>query len=309
MSNISNGPGIAPRRGEAWLPLHALGSVVVLAFVAGSSAILFVLLRLGGWNYYSTPARIRAYAAGHALLRPSGTAGHAFGIAGTLLILATFFYVLRKHVPALRRLGSTRHWLEAHIFCGVLGPILVTIHTALKFNGVISVAFWSMALVVLSGFIGRYLYVRVPKTIRGTELTLEEIESRAASLHEILLHEPLPPDIRRRLDAFEARAEARARAVPTAREFLVGDFRLAREIRDLRRGVDPHGAAKAPIREALDVAAERATLLRRIALLSRTRKLFSIWHVFHRPLVYVMLAIATVHVAVALYFGYTFPHR
>ena len=44
--------------------------------------------------------------------------------------------------------------------------------------------------------------------------------------------------------------------------------------------------------------------MRRIAFLGRTRKLFELWHVLHKPLVYVMLAIAAVHVFVAVYFGY-----
>lgn len=49
---------------------------------------------------------------------------------------------------------------------------------------------------------------------------------------------------------------------------------------------------------------ERVTLLRRIATLDTSKRLFHLWHVFHRPFVYVMLGIVIVHVGVALYFGY-----
>ena len=59
--------------------------------------------------------------------------------------------------------GSMPLWLEVHIFCGIVGPVLVTFHTSFKFNGIISVAYWSMMAVMLSGFVGRYLYVRIPK--------------------------------------------------------------------------------------------------------------------------------------------------
>ena len=62
-------------------------------------------------------------------------------------------------------------WLEVHIFCGIVGPVLVTFHTSFKFNGIVSVAYWSMVAVVLSGFVGRYLYVRIPRSLRGIELT------------------------------------------------------------------------------------------------------------------------------------------
>ena len=37
-----------------------------------------------------------------------------------------------------------------------------------------------MVIVVVSGFIGRYLYVRIPRTLRGTELTQNELDARAA---------------------------------------------------------------------------------------------------------------------------------
>jgi len=50
-------------------------------------------------------------------------------------------------------------------------------------------------------------------------------------------------------------------------------------------------------------------LLRRIAYLRQTRKLFELWHVFHRPLAAVMLAIVIVHVATAIYLGYGFFGR
>ena len=49
--------------------------------------------------------------------------------------------------------------------------------------------------------------------------------------------------------------------------------------------------------------AERALLLRRLARLNRTKHLFSMWHVFHQPLVYVMFAIASLHVGIAVYLG------
>jgi hypothetical protein len=70
-------------------------------------------------------------------------------------MLVPFLYMARKRVPALRNLGNLRWWLEVHLFCGVIGPVLVTYHTSFKFNGIVSAAYWSMVIVVLSGFVGR----------------------------------------------------------------------------------------------------------------------------------------------------------
>jgi cytochrome b561 len=58
------------------------------------------------------------------------------------------------------------------------------------------------------------------------------------------------------------------------------------------------------VKQTAALGAERAALMRRIAFLGRTKKLFELWHILHKPLVYVMLAIAAVHVFVAVYFGY-----
>ena len=47
-------------------------------------------------------------------------------------------------------------------------------------------------------------------------------------------------------------------------------------------------------------------LLRRLAYLKKTKRLFEFWHVFHQPLAYVLLLIVIVHVTTAVYFGYAF---
>jgi hypothetical protein len=127
---------------------------------------------------------VRGYHKVHRFLRPSGDGGHLIGVLGTVCLFATLPYLARKRLRVLRNAGKPAHWLEAHIFCGVFGPILITYHTSLKFNGIISVAYWSMVLVVLSGFVGRYLYVRIPKTIRGEELSRAELDARAAELEQ-----------------------------------------------------------------------------------------------------------------------------
>jgi len=53
-----------------------------------------------------------------------------------------------------------RTWLAA------LGlPLLVAVHAAGAFGGVIGLGFWSMMLVWLSGIVGRYLYARIPPAV------------------------------------------------------------------------------------------------------------------------------------------------
>jgi hypothetical protein len=302
MSSTELRPTSAPRKPAPASPMGALTNVLLLAGIVSAMFILVTLIGLGGWTYYRTPLGVRGYVPAHRYLRPSGPAGQVYGIAGMGLLLSTLLYTVRKKLRKRTWLGPQKTWLEAHIFCGLVGPVLITLHSSFKFNGVISVAYWSMVLVVLSGFVGRYLYVRVPKSIRGTELTYEELTQRAAELGAELSESPLPPKLADRIAEVEKRALPGREHAPTYRGLFLGDLRLKRDLHRLR---ERSGVGHARLTEILGLIRERTTLLRRIAYLGRTKKLFALWHVFHQPLVYLMLAIAAIHVAVALYMGYS----
>src|SRR5690349_2191424 len=155
---------------------RALGHVLVVALVVLVAVAAVVLFGFGGWEYYRAPLTTRVYMPEHRWLRPSGPVGLALGIGRTIAMLSTLPYAIRKRWRRVAGLGTMKGWLEVHIFFGVVGPVLVTFHTSFKFNGLISVAYWLMMLVWTSGFVGRYLYVRIPKSIRGAELSHDEIE-------------------------------------------------------------------------------------------------------------------------------------
>ncbi|RPJ81843.1 MAG: hypothetical protein EHM13_09830, partial [Acidobacteria bacterium] len=177
--------------------------VTVLSLVAVASAIFS---GIGGWEYYTTPLAVRGYHPLHPLLKPSGLVAHTLGIAGLVMMTVPVVYSVRKRWRRLSRLGSLRIWLHVHLYCGIVGPALVTVHSSGKFNGLISVAFWAMTAVVVSGFAGRYLYVRIPHNVRGAELSRKEIEERIAALKKELSRTGLPQAVLARMDSVEDRA-------------------------------------------------------------------------------------------------------
>lgn len=307
---MSTRPGSVPASGagesrDRLSPPSALLNVIALAALAGILVAIWVLIGHGGWDYYRTPISVRGYAKAHRFLRPSGPGGNLLGIAGTFFLLSTLLYVARKRVKLLSKAGSVMGWLEFHIFCGLFGPILITFHTSFKFNGIVSVAYWSMVLVVLSGFVGRYLYVRLPKTIRGKELTQAEIEERARELKVRLADTTLPSRLMLRIEEVERAVLAHEGQHRTFVQLVSEELAARRMMAALREEIRKSGLNRALLHEALDVIHERAILLRRLAHLKRTRQLFQVWHVFHRPLVWVMFLIFSVHLCVAVYFGYT----
>jgi hypothetical protein len=77
-------------------------------------------------------------------------------------------------------------------------------------------------------------------------------------------------------------------------------------VRGLRRDMVREGVPRQLARDAAHAATARESLLRRLVYLQRTRRLFAMWHMFHKPFVYVMFAIVLVHIGVAMYLGYAF---
>jgi len=282
----------------------ALGHVLVWSAAAIVLFAAFVLYGLGGWDYYRTPVAMRNYAPAYRLLRPSGYAGHLFGVGGFVLMLVPVAYSIRKKMTRLRQAGSIKTWLEVHIFCGILGPVLVTFHTSFKFNGIISVAYWSMVIVGLSGFVGRYLYVRIPRGLRGIELTHDELDARATALNQELAAAALPVALVAKVAAFEERLTPPSGKTPSLWGLFLGEITMRRDFVALQRELEHAGLGADLLHEAAHVIAERAALIRQTAYLEKTKPLFDMWHIFHMPLVYVMFAIVLVHVVVTLYMGY-----
>jgi hypothetical protein len=284
-------------------PTRPRATAIGASFVVSLALVAAVLGPAGGWAYYTRPVGIRAYSPAHARLRPSGSIGLSLGVAGLALMLVPYVYALRKRSRLLARAGRMDRWLDVHIFSGLVGPVAITLHTSMKFNGIVAVAYWSMITVTVSGIVGRYLYGRIPRTIRGVEMTYEEILARAAALKNELATTGLAPALIGRLEQIEKASLPHAGAA-SIRGYLAEPLIYWWRLRGLGREMQAAGAPPALVSEALRLASDRASLLRRLASLAKTKQLFAAWHVFHLPLAIVVLAVVAVHVAVALYLGY-----
>ena len=96
--------------------------------------------------------------------------GISLGILGFILMLMTeILYSLRKR-SRLAHWGRMSDWLKFHIFTGLVGPYMVLLHSSWKFNGLAGVITLFTIVIVISGFIGRYIYTRIPRTADGVEI-------------------------------------------------------------------------------------------------------------------------------------------
>ena len=96
--------------------------------------------------------------------------GHGIGIVGFVLMMLTeTLYSLRKRSRSVKW-GRMSAWLQFHIFTGIVGPYMVLLHTSWKFNGIAGVTTLLTVIIVVSGFIGRYVFTRIPRTMDGLEI-------------------------------------------------------------------------------------------------------------------------------------------
>jgi hypothetical protein len=165
-----------------------------------------------------------------------------------------------------------------------------------------------MIAVVLSGLIGRYLYVQIPRGIQGNELSIGELTTENKKLADSLTTRfGLSADVLRRIDAIASppKDAARMSMMDTINFFLVNDLTRRARLRTVFARLEQEGHHRHAVRALRRTAARRIILTRRIALLQQFRKIFHYWHVVHLPFSIIMVAILLIHVAVAIAFGYT----
>lgn len=250
-----------------------------------------VYLIYSGLNYYNSPLEERFYHANHNWFKPSGTFGHGLGIIGTFMILfGVTIYIARKRYNFLSKYIRLKYLLEFHIFLCTLGPILVLFHTAFKFGGIVSIAFWSMVAVVLSGVIGRFIYIQIPRTIEGRELSLDEVKNMKTDLTNILIENfNLEQNVVQMIVNFTDEKSA---------------FTTIKTTRNLSKVLKRNKLPKKERRSIIKMVKNEKALSGRIARLQSMQQYFKYWHVAHFPFALIMLVIVVIHVIITLTFGY-----
>ncbi|MBK9734503.1 MAG: hypothetical protein IPO92_05845 [Saprospiraceae bacterium] len=275
---------------------------IYLATLTLIVVITTLYLLYTGSTYYITDMEERFYHPDHARLKPSGLYGHGLGIIGTLLILiGVFGYMARKRYRIFSRIGILKHWLEFHIFLCTLGPILVLFHTSFKFGGIVSISFWSMVAVVASGVIGRFIYLQIPRTIQGQELSLSEINDMKSGLN-ISIEETLGNknvDLASLIQSVKNPEDQMKKKGIVAQ--YIDEFKKKKALKSVLKA---HNISNSEISQLVSLVSHEMALTRKIQRLVTMQKLFRYWHIAHLPFALIMLIIMVIHVAVTLAFGY-----
>lgn len=195
-------------KGYSWLFLHTGRSWVLGTFmtllVLGASGAIFV--------WYIRTGRDAS---------PDSIAGYAYAIAGTAcVVLATLLYSIRRR-SRKRGVGQLNAALSWHVFLGIIGLILLGLHSFGNFNPRTGTyALYGMIALVISGFVGRVLDHFVPRLIAGqvrkalTEQGEDRIESISQKLQAIVTHN------NQRIQTFSTNPSASAAPIGNERSLI-----------------------------------------------------------------------------------------
>lgn len=268
-------------------PIHtAYLGIMALIIIATT-----IYLTYTGYSYYHTPLEERFYHPHYNWFKSSGIYGQGLGVLGTFFIIfGVAIYIARKRYNFMVKYLRLKYLLEFHIFLCVLGPILILFHTAFKFGGIVSIAFWSMVAVVLSGVLGRYIYIQIPRTIEGRELSLNEVKSLKTDLATVLS------------EKFKLKNTAIQMVVSLTNEDSSKKSKFT--IGSLRKELQKNNVPRSECIAILKMVKKEKSLSGKIARLQTMQKLLKYWHVLHMPFALIMLVIVIIHIIVTLTLGY-----
>jgi hypothetical protein len=118
--------------------------------------------------------------------------GHLVGWVGLGITLSVLVYPLKKRINHNRR--WPREWFRVHLMAGVMGPLLILLHSGAHLHAIVpSLALAAMAVVVVSGIVGQGVHYLALRTLNDRRrqfhdqgLSADEVELR---LHRIVAQE------------------------------------------------------------------------------------------------------------------------
>ncbi|HEY7656950.1 MAG TPA: hypothetical protein VH881_08805 [Burkholderiales bacterium] len=248
-------------------------------------------------------SRYGGYAAGTGV-------GYYLGVAGGAAMLLVFLYPLRKRVRFLQSWGAAKGWFALHMACGIVAPFLILAHCSFNVGSInAGVALASLLLVAASGIVGRFIYARIHQGLYGSRLTLAQLQAAVGiTAGNVSSRLRIAPQVEERLMAFHAAIERPKGFVRGAWSFLTLGTRshwlFRRCTREFARIYRTHARANGwdVTRQTRDLAAARTVIaayltgVQRVAQFSGYERLFSLWHILHVPLVWMLVLSAIAHV-------------
>jgi len=226
------------------------------------------------------------------------------------MMLLLLVYSARKRVSWLRWMGGIPEWFQFHMTLGVVGPLLILFHSNFRLGATNSnVALVCMLVVAGSGVIGRYIYTRLHARMDGHEDTLEQLKAVGERLRSQTTSIQFLPGLLESIETIEQRV-IRPPKNPVGRflHLFTGGLRSAIARWQARREITRAIQYARRQDKVIAVNAQRIALVayryadrrfeagRRANEYQLYARIFSLWHVLHIPLFFMLLIAGIVHV-------------
>ncbi len=254
------------------------------------------------WDYYGLPRVDRPFHAAHEQLRSSGFTGLWMGVGAATLFVLNLGYLVRKRLVRINWLGALRHWMNIHVVTGIVGAGCVAVHMAMAPSSTMgTLALFALCVTVVTGIVGRTIYIRVPRSAEGRELEFKQVQAELdrfrlqlelAGVQADWLHESKPQVTALRtslLGCFMA--------------MVVGDRQRREDYRRLKRQILGTPRLKASTGHILPMAKAYCMHWQWFTRYYELRNLIASWRFFHRWLAVLMLFVVLGHIVVAIRFG------
>ena len=261
---------------------------------------MMAFLLFGGWINRDEQAWV-----------PDHGLGYALGIVGGTLMLLLLLYPLQKRWRIFGKWLKVSHFFRLHMIFGILGPVLILLHSNFHLGSINGrVALFSMLVVVFSGLVGRYIYRQIHHGLYGSRASFEDfrIESREISQDLSLLLDR-DPAVKEHMVELEHQVDSTPESffpsllfwtrtrITAAISYQSFKHRLERVLNNesKEKGWDRQ-QMRDRTREVRWLLGTHKKALIRMLEFRFYERMFSLWHILHLPLFIMMVITGFAHV-------------
>ncbi len=216
---------------------------------------------------------------------PGSFAGGMLGIAAATLMFVPILYSLLKRIKPLKKRVTKRasmsKLLSLHVYAGIFGPILAIVHSAHRFDSLLGIALILMMLiVVISGYLGRYLLGHISSSVRKKAALRDELRQEYRLAYSSLCYQE-------QCDTVESLIKTHSNSLPLVD--LIG-----------WQGRSELGSKKYDLLRLVDTISD---IEYSISMHDTVKVWFKKWLKFHILVSLTMSALLISHIAAEIYFG------
>lgn len=251
--------------------------------------------------------------------KPGDAIGYNLGLVGGLMMLTLLLYPIRKRVGFMKNWIILPTWFKWHMVFGILGPAFILLHSTFYIGSInAGVAMVCMLLVSGSGTFGRFFYTKIHYGLYGRQATQKQLQEDLDGSGDVKSVLSFVPGIQQKLIEFRDYAinSSRVENVRMLNILTLGirakllSRKLVRELEEaMYADVNQKQWNEAQMHRLDELFHQNVNFIqsyilavRDLAQFGTYEKLFSLWHVFHVPFVYMLVFSAIWHViAVHMY--------